>query len=181
MKEKTGLEKMVGILEKKHSDGPISYALDWALKEARRLLKEEQEQNHTAPASLVGVAGRCKYQEDNKNCTAKSCPYHAIRGTTSDGTCILHPKPIGTSGPYLPVGRTCRSCLHALKCKELGIYSPDATMCDWDPCRYAEYHGDMSPEPMFMREICEALGWQGGTVHEAIKEIKRLKTMEDIK
>jgi len=144
------------------------------------------EAKATAEGSLVeiscaeaeGEGGRCKYQEDNKNCTAKKCPYHAIRGTTSDGTCILHPKPIGTNGPYLPKGRTCRSCLHTAKCKELGIYNPDATMCDWDPCRYAEYHGDMTPKPMFMIEICEALGWQGGTVHEAIKEIKKLKKLD---
>lgn len=78
----------------------------------------------------------------------------------------------------LPKGRTCLTCLHTIKCKELGHYNSDSVLCHWNPCRYAEYHGDMTPEPMFMREVCRALGWQGGTVHNAVKEIEILKRQQ---
>ena len=87
-------------------------------------------------------------------------------------------EPTVANGRCLPKGRTCHSCLHTAKCKQLGTYRPDSVLCDWDPCRYAEYHEDMVPEPMFMREVCKALGWQGGTVHGAIKEIARLKLLD---
>lgn len=30
-----------------------------------------------------------------------------------------------------------------------------------------------------MEEIYKALGWQGGTIHQVIDEIKRLKALED--
>ncbi len=120
----------------------------------------------------------CEYQEwDTKDCTAKSCPYTASRGTDSDGICFPH-APLIKDGKELPKGRTCRSCTHTVKCKQLGVYNPDSVICDWDPCRYAEYHGDMTPEPLFMHEICEALGCQGGTVHDALEEIKRLKLLD---
>ena len=29
-----------------------------------------------------------------------------------------------------------------------------------------------------LKDICTILGWQGGTIHQAIKEIKRLKAIE---
>jgi hypothetical protein len=31
----------------------------------------------------------------------------------------------------------------------------------------------------FTRDICEALGWQGGTIHQVIREIKRLKRVDE--
>jgi hypothetical protein len=31
---------------------------------------------------------------------------------------------------------------------------------------------------MYLKELCEACGWQGGTIHQLIAEIKRLKGIE---
>jgi len=31
-----------------------------------------------------------------------------------------------------------------------------------------------------LHEICEVLGWQGGTIHQVVEEIKRLKLQERI-
>ncbi len=41
-----------------------------------------------------------------------------------------------------------------------------------------------APVPIFdsqLRELCVALGWQGGTYHQVLAEIKRLKTFADEK
>ena len=48
----------------------------------------------------------------------------------------------------------------------------------------AELLGIAQPVPFFdsqLRELCVALGWQGGTYHQALAEIKRLKTFADEK
>lgn len=31
-----------------------------------------------------------------------------------------------------------------------------------------------SPNSSILRELCEALGWQGGTIHQVVAEVKRL-------
>jgi len=30
-------------------------------------------------------------------------------------------------------------------------------------------------DPAILADLCEALGWQGGTIHDAIAEVRRLK------
>lgn len=38
-----------------------------------------------------------------------------------------------------------------------------------------------SSKPMFFEELLRILGWQGGTIHQALAEVKRLKNIENIK
>lgn len=53
-------------------------------------------------------------------------------------------------------------------------------------------HAEMSPnpegewvryedavQPHFLLDLCEILGWQGGTIHQALAEVKRLKVRCD--
>lgn len=60
-------------------------------------------------------------------------------------------------------------CYHPLQIKELLNGNRIEPIC----CA-VEYEYDS-----VLREICVALGWQGGTIHQAIEEIKRLKRMSD--
>lgn len=199
----TGLEKIPSILERcakelakvcddaggcDHEVGICCcdlYQLIGECDKARALLLEEQKALEAKADE--GLREELEaYIKENNHRTACSSEYEegqddGYRYALSDIQGLIDSCPLPSresnrvNGVQLPKGRTCRSCLHTPKCKEISIYRPDSTECDFNPCRYAEYHGDMTPEPMFMREVCEALGWQGGTVHDAIKEIKRLR------
>ena len=48
----------------------------------------------------------------------------------------------------------------------------------------ADLLGIAQPVPFFdsqLRELCVALGWQGGTYHQVLAEVKRLKSFADEK
>lgn len=38
---------------------------------------------------------------------------------------------------------------------------------------------DINRAPLFMRDCCEAMGWQGGTVHEVIKTIREMRQTKE--
>ena len=34
----------------------------------------------------------------------------------------------------------------------------------------------VNPSYPYLKDLCEALGWQGGTIHQVVKEVARLRT-----
>ena len=44
--------------------------------------------------------------------------------------------------------------------------------------KWVEYKLNENGSNIFIKEVYKALGWQGGTIHQVIKEIKRLKKLE---
>ena len=83
MSEKTAIEKMVKILEKKQSDGPISYTLDWVLREARRLASLEAKEKPTD--TLLGCPVRYDDTLKPNEFRLEQRPTANADGNTSDG------------------------------------------------------------------------------------------------
>jgi hypothetical protein len=64
-------------------------------------------------------------------------------------------------------------CFHPIAAGELqnGITHNEFTGEKYEPdCLANEYEYDS-----VLQEVCAALGWQGGTIHQAVEEIKKLK------
>lgn len=82
---------------------------------------------------------------------------------------------IPVSDTVTPVRYVCYHPIVAAKLEQ-GITVNEFTGEKYTPdCLAVEYEYDS-----VLREICVALGWQGGTIHQAVEEIRKLKNAASI-